>query len=105
MFEGLMQPMHLLVILFIALLFFGPSKLGDLGKGLGDGIRHFKNAMREGLGTGSPGSSGRKSAGTEIGSEINEIQEWSLSPCASRNGVSLPGKRASDEEALAFCYF
>lgn len=48
MFEGLMQPMHLIVILFVALLFFGPSKLGDLGKGLGDGIRHFKNAMREG---------------------------------------------------------
>lgn len=48
MFEGLMQPMHLIVILVIALLFFGPSKLGELGKGLGDGIRHFKNAMREG---------------------------------------------------------
>ena len=48
MFEGIMQPMHLIVILIIALLFFGPSKLGDLGKGLGDGIRHFKNAMREG---------------------------------------------------------
>jgi sec-independent protein translocase protein TatA len=48
MFEGIMQPMHLLVILIIALLFFGPSKLGDLGKGLGDGIRHFKNAMKEG---------------------------------------------------------
>jgi sec-independent protein translocase protein TatA len=48
MFEGIMQPMHLLVILVIALLFFGPSKLGDLGKGLGDGIRHFKNAMKDG---------------------------------------------------------
>lgn len=48
MFEGLMQPMHLLVILVIALLFFGPSKLGELGKGLGDGIRHFKNAVKEG---------------------------------------------------------
>ncbi|HZU33877.1 MAG TPA: twin-arginine translocase TatA/TatE family subunit [Candidatus Angelobacter sp.] len=48
MFEGIMQPMHLLVILFIALMFFGPSKLGDLGKGLGDGIRHFKSAMKEG---------------------------------------------------------
>lgn len=48
MFEGLMQPMHLIVILVIALLFFGPAKLGELGKGLGDGIRHFKNAMREG---------------------------------------------------------
>ncbi|HEY6270625.1 MAG TPA: twin-arginine translocase TatA/TatE family subunit [Terriglobales bacterium] len=39
--------MHLLVILIIALLFFGPSKLADLGKGLGDGIRHFKNAMKD----------------------------------------------------------
>jgi len=48
MFEGIMQPMHLLVILVIALLFFGPSKLGDLGKGLGDGIRHFKDALKEG---------------------------------------------------------
>lgn len=47
MFEGLMQPMHLLVILIIALLFFGPSKLGELGKGLGDGIRHFKKALKD----------------------------------------------------------
>ena len=47
MFEGLLQPMHLLVVLFIAILFFGPSKLGELGKGLGDGIRHFKNALKE----------------------------------------------------------
>ena len=46
MFEGIAQPMHLLVLLFIAILFFGPSKLGDFGKGLGDGIRHFKNALR-----------------------------------------------------------
>lgn len=54
MFEGIMQPMHLLVILVIALLFFGPSKLGDLGKGLGDGIRHFKNALKEGSETSTP---------------------------------------------------
>lgn len=56
MFEGLMQPMHLLVILVIALLFFGPSKLGELGKGLGDGIRHFKNAMKEGSEPAAPAS-------------------------------------------------
>jgi sec-independent protein translocase protein TatA len=48
MFEGLLQPMHVIVILVIALLFFGPSKLGELGKGLGDGIRHYKNAVKEG---------------------------------------------------------
>ena len=47
MFEGLMQPMHLLVILFIALLVFGPSKLSDLGKGLGQGIKNFKDAVND----------------------------------------------------------
>jgi sec-independent protein translocase protein TatA len=60
MFEGLMQPMHLLVILVIALLFFGPSKLGELGKGLGDGIRHFKNAMKEGSEPAAPAVSAEK---------------------------------------------
>jgi sec-independent protein translocase protein TatA len=45
MIEGLFQPMHLLVIIGIALLVFGPKKLPELGKGLGDGIRGFKSAM------------------------------------------------------------
>jgi sec-independent protein translocase protein TatA len=43
--EGLFQPMHLIVIFAIALLVFGPKKLPELGKGLGDGIRGFKAAM------------------------------------------------------------
>lgn len=47
MFEGLFQPMHLLVIFFIALLVFGPKKLPELGKGLGEGIRALKEGMRE----------------------------------------------------------
>jgi sec-independent protein translocase protein TatA len=47
MFEGLFQPMHLVVVLFIALLVFGPKKLPELGKGLGDGIRSFKSSIRE----------------------------------------------------------
>jgi sec-independent protein translocase protein TatA len=42
MFEGLFQPMHLLIIFGIALLVFGPKKLPELGKGIGDGIRGFK---------------------------------------------------------------
>ena len=45
MIEGLFQPMHLLLILGIAILVFGPKKLPELGKGLGDGIRGFKSAM------------------------------------------------------------
>ena len=45
--EGLFQPMHLLVILVIVLLIFGPKKLGDLGKGLGEGIRNFKSSLND----------------------------------------------------------
>ncbi len=47
MIEGLLQPTHLLVIFAIALLFFGPKKLPDLGKGIGEGIRALKEGMKE----------------------------------------------------------
>ena len=47
MFEGLFQPMHLLVIFFIALLVFGHKKLPELGKGLGEGIRALKEGMKD----------------------------------------------------------
>ncbi len=47
MFEGLFQPTHLLLIFGIALLVFGPKKLPELGKGIGEGIRGFKSATKE----------------------------------------------------------
>jgi sec-independent protein translocase protein TatA len=47
MLEGLFQPMHLVVILGIALVVFGPKKLPELGKGIGEGIRGFKAAIKE----------------------------------------------------------
>lgn len=46
MFEGLFQPMHLIVILAIAVLVLGPKKIPELGKGLGEGIRSFKSAVQ-----------------------------------------------------------
>ena len=47
MFEGLLQPTHLLIIMAIALVVFGPSKLGDIGGQLGRGIKDFKKAVSE----------------------------------------------------------
>ena len=44
--EGLFSPVHLVIIMVIVLILFGPGKLPDLGKGLGKGIREFKDAMR-----------------------------------------------------------
>jgi sec-independent protein translocase protein TatA len=48
MFGGRIGWMELLIVAFIALLIFGPKKLGELGKGLGEGIRGFKQSMKEG---------------------------------------------------------
>ena len=45
--EGLFQPLHIILIVGIALLLFGPSKFADLGKGLGEGIRNFKSAVKD----------------------------------------------------------
>ncbi|MDA8431968.1 MAG: twin-arginine translocase TatA/TatE family subunit [Nitrospiraceae bacterium] len=47
MFEGLFQPLHLIVILAIVLIIFGPGKLPDIGAGLGKSIREFKKAMSD----------------------------------------------------------
>jgi len=45
--DGLFQPMHLIVIFAIVLLIFGPRKLPEIGKGLGESIRGFKKAISE----------------------------------------------------------
>ncbi|HYA12872.1 MAG TPA: twin-arginine translocase TatA/TatE family subunit [Syntrophales bacterium] len=45
--RGLLQPMHLLVILVIVLIIFGPGKLPELGSSIGKAIRGFKRAIGE----------------------------------------------------------
>lgn len=50
MFDGLFQPTHLVIILIICLLVFGPKKLPELGRGLGESIREFKKSMAEARG-------------------------------------------------------
>ncbi len=45
MFEGLMQPTHLILILVILLVVFGPSKLAGLGHTLGTTVREFRGAV------------------------------------------------------------
>jgi sec-independent protein translocase protein TatA len=65
MFEGLLQPMHLLLIFGIAMVLFGGKKLPELGRGLGQGIRGFKAALHEE----EPPAIGASPAKTFAGSE------------------------------------
>jgi sec-independent protein translocase protein TatA len=46
MLEGLFQPTHLLILFGVVLLVFGGKKIPELGRGIGEGIRGFKSAMR-----------------------------------------------------------
>jgi sec-independent protein translocase protein TatA len=70
--EGLLQPVHLFFILLIVLILFGPGKLPELGKGLGKGIKEFKDALRGGM----DGSADKKE--TEKKAEENQAEEEKL---------------------------
>ncbi len=44
---GLLTPMHLIIILIVALVVFGPKRLPEIGRSLGQGLRELKKASRE----------------------------------------------------------
>lgn len=46
MFSGAFQPLHLLLILIVVLIIFGPGKLPDVGKALGKTIREFRRSTQ-----------------------------------------------------------
>ena len=46
---GEFSPIHWLIVLIVALLIFGPKRIPEIAKSLGEGIREFKKSMREGM--------------------------------------------------------
>jgi sec-independent protein translocase protein TatA len=42
----LFQPWHLAIVAIVAIVLFGGKKLPELGKGLGEGLRGFKDGMK-----------------------------------------------------------
>ena len=62
---GALQPMHLIVVLVIVLLIFGPGKLPELGRAVGDGMRELKRATN-GEADASAGRLQAKAATSEI---------------------------------------
>jgi sec-independent protein translocase protein TatA len=64
-------PSHLLVLLVIILIIFGPSKLGDVGGALGKAIKDFKKAMNE---PEAPTHQAQNTAETKPPVEINPIK-------------------------------
>ena len=67
---GALQPMHLIVVLVIVLLIFGPGKLPDLGRAIGDSMREFKRATSDLTGT----TAGRLEPAAVIGATCQQCQ-------------------------------
>jgi sec-independent protein translocase protein TatA len=44
---GNIGPMEILLIALVALLLFGAGRIADIGKGLGQGIKNFKQGLKE----------------------------------------------------------
>lgn len=83
MFEGLFQPMHLLIILAIALVIFGPSKLPELGAGLGKSLREFKKTM------------------SEINKDIDVTPEAKETPKETPKEIASPTAMATKQETVS----
>jgi sec-independent protein translocase protein TatA len=66
MFRGILQPTHLIILLIVALLFLGPKRLPEAGRGLGQGLKEFKSSM-----TGSHGDDPQIAAAPDVTHEDN----------------------------------
>src|SRR5213595_1652436 len=84
---GALQPGHLIVVLVIVLLIFGPGKLPELGRAVGDGLRELKRA------TGGDDKHASETAATATVTPISAAPTASMKVCPScRGGVSAGDK-------------
>jgi sec-independent protein translocase protein TatA len=84
---GALQPMHLIVILVIVLLIFGPGKLPELGKAVGDGLRELKRAT-----TGDDHKSDGTAAATTV-TPISAAPTLASRACPSCRGTVAVGDK------------
>jgi sec-independent protein translocase protein TatA len=65
----LLTPTHLILVLVVALLVFGPRKLPELGKGLGEGLKGFKDGIK-----GTPDATAKQDAPSAAAPKNEPIQ-------------------------------
>jgi len=78
---GALQPAHLIVILVIVLLIFGPGKLSELGKAAGEGLRELKKA------TGGSDDKQPEALPTATVTPITAVPTAALRTCAQCRGA------------------
>ncbi len=69
MFEGILQPTHLAIILVIVMIIFGPGKLAGMGRTLGQSVRE----MREGAAGIDPAQASRVAPVTAATAQMEPV--------------------------------
>lgn len=77
---GLLQPTHIIFVIVIALLVFGPKRLPEMGRSIGHGIREFKDSM-DGNGNDSPSDTHHEAVATDTPRE--PVRVSALPPAAT----------------------
>ncbi len=93
---GALQPAHLILVLALVLIIFGPGKLPQLGKSLGDGIREFRR--------GTDGDAAADPAPIDAGSPAAKtVDATVVSSTTSPSTASAPTSVASADSACQSC--
>jgi sec-independent protein translocase protein TatA len=95
---GALQPGHLIVILVIVLLIFGPGKLPELGKAMGEGLKELKKA--------TSGEEGAKDAGTTAATTtavVTPPTSGTVTPIAAATTGVCPSCRGAVPVGDKFC--
>lgn len=94
MFEGLLQPTHLILILVILLIVLGPGRLPEIGGALGKSIREFKRSTTDAFETHTaPGGIG---SGPEIASKAVDAEPQNTSRPAGVEGQAASARNVCD---------
>jgi sec-independent protein translocase protein TatA len=91
---GALQPGHLIVVLVIVLLIFGPGKLPELGKAVGDGLRELKKAT---------GDAEAKDAGTAAATTTTTTTTAPAAPVAVATTAAAPANGAVTTRPCSRC--
>jgi sec-independent protein translocase protein TatA len=95
---GLLQPTHIIFVIVIALLVFGPKRLPEMGRSIGHGIREFKDSI-DGNSNDSSSDTKHEAVATEPASEpvrVAALPPASTPPAATEApGASSSGSSVS----------
>lgn len=93
MFEGIFQPAHLILVMAIVAILFGPKKIPELGRGLGEAIRGFRDAFHATPDHGSEGVKPQPDQPTAIAAAHNPddavLRLNAATEPAGRDGVNV----------------